>query len=337
LKRAEAVVGLVLLAAAPGSVWAEGSSTTVSPYIDEIQKELKAKDAAEGRTDSSEGYSQRVKKQLKKTQEEETGKTYIQELQEENPALKEPEPSNGYSAGEALKLPPQKQGGAIEAVAKGESALHPKMRGDITGAFGFKMGTAMKRNIDGGDLQARPFEDVYGSGFAPEVKLFYEYQPWHSETWGNFGLVGSFGVSYFNGFGQFKKQLINAATGQPFPLESETRFQFFEIPVFFALDYRMNIGHFLRPFVMAGPMAIGYTESRNDDQGGSHGFSKCIYGAAGVAILLDGLSSDSSWELYSAFHVRHYYLTIEYSRTHTISSQVSFDVSGVDAGLTFEF
>ncbi|HUP57818.1 MAG TPA: hypothetical protein VM598_10230, partial [Bdellovibrionota bacterium] len=235
--------------------------------------------------------------------------------------------------------PRKEQGGAIQAVLDGRSELKPRKEGQISGAFGFRMGASLIRDIQGGEREARPFDDVYGDGWAPEVQFLYEYQPWHSETWGNFGFIGSFGLSFFNGFGRFKHQLINenVTPAVDFPIQSQTRFNFFQVPVMVGGVIRLNTLRYIRPFVMAGPMGIAFFESRNDDKSGSRGFSKALFVSAGISIPLDWLSSTSSWDLYRSFGIHQYYLTIDYSKVTTIASEVSFDVSGASAGLTFEF
>src|SRR5262249_21237684 len=161
-------------------------------------------------------------------------------------------------------------------------------------------------------LQARDFSDVYPN-WGPEFTFFYEYQPWHSETWGEFGVVASAGVSFFTGAGKFKFGLSKgcvppAPCNNPgtFSEHSDTNFQFWQFPVMAGVDYRFNLLNFLRRFVLAGPMALGYWENRNDNISGSTGFSKCLLISAGVNILLDGIAPGQAWDLYMEHGVKHF-------------------------------
>jgi hypothetical protein len=334
---------ILILAAAP--LRADDTPKSNSPYIDELKKEIQDRDAQEGKKQDTESYTEKIKKQLEKKDQEKNEKPYIDQLKEENPELNKKTDQGGYTDQERSKLPPEKQGGAIEALQQGKSELHPRKRGQITGAFGFKMTVVSHRNIDGGDHQARPFEDVYGTGFAPELQFFYEWQPWHSEFWGNVGLIGSLGLAYFDGFGKFPFEVpIGCAPPATvpcnkgnFPLDAQTKFNFIEIPAFAGLDYRFNLLHYLRPFVMAGPLVLPFVEARDDNKPSAKGFSKGFLASAGVAILLDGISPDSAWNLYMEHGIQHFYLTVDYTKITTVASTVSFDVSQANVGIAFEF
>lgn len=339
------ILGLLLSAALAPAAHGEEKSNT--PYIDSIREELKQQDSQ--KQQDSESYTEKLKKQIQKRDEEkkrETGepadKPYIDQLREEDPSLQK-KPVNDYIDKKKATIPPEKQGGAIDAFNRGQSELHAKQTGEITGAFGFKLGAASNNNISAGDSQARNFSDVY-SGWAPQFQLYYEWQPWHSEFWGNVGLVGSIGVSYFNGFGKFKFAVPKGCQapgpctpGSFFPEDSETRFSFWEAPVWVGLDYRFNLFKYVRPFVMAGPMALVWFESRDDDQPGFRGVSKSFYASGGVSILLDWISPSQAWDLYMEHGIHHYYLTLDYSKITTFASTVNFDVSTFNIGLAFEF
>jgi hypothetical protein len=88
---------------------------------------------------------------------------------------------------------------------------------------------------------------------------------------------------------------------------------------------------------MAGPALIGYLELRNDDGRTRYGESRALFLSGGVSILLDWISRGSSWDLYAEHKIKHYYLTVDYSRLSTFSGDLSATVSGINAGLTFEF
>ena len=187
-------------------------------------------------------------------------------------------------------------------------------------------------------MQARSFGDVYGNSFAPNVGLFYEYQPFHSEWFGNFGILLNAEVAFFNGNGLFAEAPPNPIPGgQPFPEQSHTKFQFFAMPITVALDYRFNLLRVVRPYVSIGPTAIGYFELRNDDVAGHHGDAKAITMTGGASILLDWISDDLRWDAYSQNGIKHSYLNVQYTQYASIASDVSFNVSGIGVGLMFEY
>jgi len=339
-----ALCGLALAAEPP-----EGSPRkSVEPYIDELkqgmEKKGQEKPALEpAAAENPEPYIQSQKKKLQQADAEAEGPppengSYIDAVKKENPAAFSDANPGSYTAQEKAKLDPKAEGGAIQAVSEGRSELHARQKGEIHRAFGFRYGAALTRNISAiPSLQLRAFNDIYGNSYAPDLSLFYEWQPIHSETYGNIGLMGSFGVGYFHGYGNFKVQLVNGATGAPFPTTSQTKFQFFTAPAILALDYRFNLFHYFRPFVVVGPALIGYYEARNDDQAGSTGKSIGLYDSLGVSVLLDWLSPSNSWDLYTQMGVNHYYLTFEYSDLNTLSGDVSVQSSGLNVGLTYEF
>src|SRR5208282_2235827 len=117
----------------------------------------------------------------------------------------------------------------------------------------------------------------------------------------------------------------------------QTAFQFWEFPVMAGVDYRFNLFNAVRPFAIAGPMAMGYWEARNDNVSGSTGFSKCLYLSVGASILLDGLAPSEAWQLYEEHEVKHFYLTVDISKVTTFGSGVDFESTTANVGLGFEF
>src|SRR5579885_694204 len=147
--------GLILSAIflSPGAV-AAADDQSVSPYIDQLKKEIQERDAEQGKKQETESYTEKLKRQLKKSDEEkakeqgeESKKPYIEQLKEENPELRKKEPDTQYLEQEREKLPKQNEEGAIEAYRNGRSELHAKKRGEIKGAFGFKLGVSSNKNI----------------------------------------------------------------------------------------------------------------------------------------------------------------------------------------------
>jgi hypothetical protein len=295
-----------------------GEPTTNQPtesYTESLKRKLKNDDAQRGQSDASEGYTDRVKK----------------ELDAEKPEVKE----KSYTDQEKSRLGPGNNDSAIQAVKEGRSELHAKRTGEIHHAAGLKFGPSLVHDISAASA-LRSFDSVYGANYAYDFQLFYEYQPWHSEWYGNLGFFGLVGVGYYHGQGAFQFNLTGAS-GQNFGERSRTKFQFIAVPVVAGLNYRFNLLRVLRPFVMVGPAVIGYQETRNDGGDDRSGDSRGLYFSGGVSLLLDWLSGKSTWDLYAEHGVKHYYLSVDYSRLSTFSGDVSYTVSGVYAGLTFEF
>ncbi|MEK6704244.1 MAG: hypothetical protein AABZ06_00485 [Bdellovibrionota bacterium] len=301
------------------------------PYIDSLKEELNV-------NDESESFINSVKKKFQQ-EENSTTSSYIEELKATDANSGRTDESTGYTEKEKAKLSTTPTGGAIEALNQGRSQLHARIEGDIRHALGVRIGTSTIRDITASaGAGLRFFNDVYGTGWAPDITFMYEFQPFHSEWFGNIGLVFGAGVAYYSGYGSFQFQLTNAQDGNsPFPATSHTKFQFFSVPLTAALDYRLNLFRVFRPFILAGPTVISYFESRNDSVSGHRGRSTGLLFSGGVAVLLDWFSKSSAWDLYAEHSVKHYYMTLEYNRISPLSGGVRFAVSGIYAGLTFEY
>jgi hypothetical protein len=242
------------------------------------------------------------------------------------------ESPESYIEKRKAQLPPVAEGSGLEI-----KDLQLKRPGAIHHAVAVKIGASMTRNIQS-SAAYRSFADVYGSGWNPNVLLTYEFQPFHSEWFGNVGFVLGTGVAYQGGQGAFQYNLENpAAPGTYFGSSSRTKFQFFAVPLLAGVNYRFNLLRVLRPYVQFTPTLIGYKEARSDGQTGNRGYSKGFYANGGVNILLDWMDRKATWSLYETQGVKHYYLTVDYSQLTTFASEVSFNVSGVSAGLTYEF
>ena len=328
---------LAVLSLGPGKSWAEEGSS--QPYIDQLKEHLQKQDETSAPARSNENPQPFIESQkAKMAPKSEDGGSYIESLKKTAPERYQPaQTGESYLEQERAKIAPKPTGGAIEAVREGRSELKAKKEGPITGAVGIRIGS-----IEGRDISAIPgaglrnFDDVYGSGYTPDVTLFYEFQPFHSEWYGNFGIVTSLGVRYNSGTGVFQFDLPNPAGGN-FGLASHTKFQFFTMPVMAGLNYRFNLARYIRPYIQAGPTLIGYYEQRSDSVGGKRGNSRGVQYGAGVAILLDWFDRQSSWDLYQNYNIKQYYLTFDYTRLQTFSGDVNFTLSGMYAGLTFEF
>src|SRR5690606_28061323 len=115
---------------------------------------------------------------------------------------------------------------------EGRSELKPVYPGEINHAFGFRVGASPTRDLKTHTGKgASDFNEIYGTGWYPDVQFFWEYQPWHSVWFGSLGLVFTGGVTYQSGFGKFgfpipKPPEINGEFGS----ESLTRYRFLTLP-----------------------------------------------------------------------------------------------------------
>jgi len=339
----------IFVVAPPQQLFANDSP---QPYIDQLKKEISEKSRESGETVTPEPetgepdpYLQSIKKKLETTapspplEESYTARIKAKELTKPEVPPESIDSVEPFISQEKSKLEPREEGGAIQAFHEGRSELQPKKVGKIRHAFGIRYadGNLLTRSFTSSS-QLRGFNEVYGSTYSPDITLFYEFQPFHSEVFGNIGIVSMLGLAYFQGRGQFAVALpIPGGGGTLFPTKSDTKFQFFEVPVTVGINYRLNVLRYVRPFVFAGPTAIGFAEMRNDPIEGSRGACFGMLFSGGVSILLDWVSPGSAWALYSGLGIQHYYLTAEYSQLATFAGNVNFSVSGFTAGLTFEY
>lgn len=322
------------------------AKSSVQPYIDQVKKQWESDDSSAPVTNASDpkshlpdSYIQSIKKKLDETQPATQSGTqpYIDRLKAENQKNGSPSSSGAesYIEQEKAKLEPQETGGAIQAVAEGRSELKAKKVGSIHHAFGFRYGLSLTRSYTAGSqIQARNFNDVYGQAYSPDLHLFYEFQPFHSEWFGNIGFFGMGGVGYNSGTGQFAINVPQPG-GKSFSSQSQTKFQFFSVPIIVGANYRFNLLRWVRPYVFVGGSAIGFTELRNDGGASYRGASYGFYFALGTSISLDWFKE--SWDLYSEHGVKHYYLTLDYSKIATLIGDVQVGTSGFLVGLTFEY
>jgi len=311
-----------------GAVWGiQASAQAAQPYIDSIREGLKA-ESTEGQS-----YIEKEKARLAKEGETTAQPSYIEGLKAADPEKFTPVPTPSYIEQERAKLKPEAQGGAIAAVKEGHSDLHAKITGEIHHAAGLQIGVGVKREITLTSDASRSFSNWYSnpSGF-PDIRFFYEWQPFHSEWFGNIGLMIYSGISYFDGIGTFPPDLSG------FPSESRTRLSFFEVPLMAGATYRFNLLRILRPYVTLGAGLIGYLENRSDSKAGNRGYSKALLMTGGVAISLGWMDPKQTFELYAQHGFQHFFLSLEYSRLVCVgTNQVNFSHQGITAGLTVEY
>jgi hypothetical protein len=297
---------------------------THQPFIDRIKRKLPPKAAESG------SYTESLKQGLPAKPQTEGP---IERYRRKHPDAAAPAPS--FVEEEKRKLGPPRGGGAIQALQEGRSELKARREGEPTSSFGFRYGIGMSRAISAiPERLGRSYDEIYGDSYTPDFGFFYEWQMLRSETFGSIGLMADLGASFVKGFGIFAVTLTNPKTGQPFPTQSKTSLLFVSVPATVAGTIRFSLARYIRPFALVGPTAIGYAEIRGDSKDGSNGLSTGVYLSGGANILLDFLSSN---DLYDDFRIHHTYLTLAYSRLSTLSGDVDFAVSGVNAGFTFEF
>ena len=314
----------------------------VQPYIDQLKQQMG--DNEKPKADVSGSYTEEMKKKLKaQGRSAPSGESYIESLKKSDPqrfgepSVKPP----SFTEQQKSKLGPAQKESAIQALKEGRSDLQLRREGAIHWASGFRLGAAASRTVTGDSASTNgSFGSFYGSGWTPDLNLFVEYQPFHSEWFGNIGIVGGLGFTYNSGNANLKiGNLPNpfGTAGATFGTASHTNLKFITAPVSIGVNYRFNLLRYLRPFVQASPTYIAYLETRSDGRGDIRGKSTGLQIGGGANLLLDNFSKSLSWELYDEFGVKHYYLTVDYTKLSTIAGDVKFDASTLSLGLTYEF
>lgn len=280
-------------------------------------------------------YIQKIK-ESQEAQSPESKNSYIDELKAENSSLN-PTQTDSYIAQEQKKIGPGSDKSAIEAVRQGQSQIKITRPMDIHNAIGFRIGTSVSHDYKTEPDSELPFQSIYGSGWNPDLTIYYEFQPLHSEWAGNLGFAFSAGFSAFRGKGSFKFPLIHPGTGREFGTESGTKLNFFQVPVSLVGSYRFNLLKYLRPHIGIGPTLLGFLETRNDGGKSHRGMSPAFTVVGGVALLLDWISESAAWNYYADDGVKHFYLLIDYIRVTTLAGDVRLNTSGFFAGMAFEY
>jgi len=269
--------------------------------------------------------------------------SYIEEVKRARPQVFEsPAEADSYSKKQLQGLEPEPKGGAIEAVHKGRSEIKFTKEGHAKSAAGIRVGvTAIRDIIAQADYGNGNFNEIYGTGFAPDINLFGEWHLINNDYVGSLGLQFGGGFTYHSGFGAFEAAIPRptargtAGSGN-FSGKSRTKFNFVTVPVSLAGIYRFNVLHYVRPYIAAGPSVIGYYEGRSDGRKGNRGYSFGIDTQIGAGFLLDFLSRSDSFAAFSNSGIYHTYLTVEYHRQVPLASEVDFASGIVVAGFCFE-
>ncbi|MDR3606164.1 MAG: hypothetical protein P4M08_02155 [Oligoflexia bacterium] len=323
----------------------DATSTSSTPYIDSLKKQLEQQDQSRHPRPTPENpqpYIDSLKRKMKNqgTAEpsEENPSPYINQLQQQNPSLKPGATPPSYTEELRSKLGPDTSTGAIEAVKEGHSQLEMKRIGEIHNSFSIDIGTFYHHQASSSsDVTTAGFQTVYGSGYSPDVRVAGEHYFLREENTYSLGVAAYLGIQYFAGAGVFAVRIQEPYGGNLFPAQSLTRFAFVNLPVGVGPSFHLNVMRWVRPYVQFMPTGSIFFESRNDSVPGHHGDSLGYTTNVGVAIMLDWISKDTAWVLYRDYGFKHVYFTAEYSRLDTPFTAVDFQFSGLNLGFSFEF
>lgn len=313
------------------------ASAEVPSYTQQIQEELRQDGKTLGQDQPADAtpFLDAQKAEIEKRPKEPSA-GYSDQIRSE---LTEKPSADGYSEAERLKLEPITEGAAgrasaIDAVNQNDSELHPKFAGDIHFAAGLKYSILANRIFSGGNGN---FEAIYGGTYVPEIAVFGEWQPFHSEWFGNLGLTAGLGVGLFRGFGRYSVSGLVNPGGGTFPDVSQTKLSFHTVPMSVGITYRFNLLRILRPYATASGMAVGYVEARDDGLKAKVDYTLGAHLLGGVAILLDWFEKAGVWNSYASSGIRHSYITAEYGMFIPLMGAITYNASGFQAGLAFEF
>jgi hypothetical protein len=227
---------------------------------------------------------------------------------------------------------------AIVRVKRGESELKIRKEGDIHFLGGFQLGASATRSVrDLGGVTNATLETVYGTSWVPDVRFHMEWQPFHSEWFGNLGFQGTAGFTLQTGKATFQFPLNDPVSGQPFGSTSRTELRFITVPVTVGATYRFNLLHWIRPYVQASGLMVGYSESRSDGLADQSGYSTGASWGGGANFLLNPLFPSITRDLYLSSGVHHLYLTVDWNQQLTKEGDLEFSSNTVSAGLSYEF
>ncbi len=317
------------------------------PYLDRIKRSLNEEEAlsdAQSPADGQ-GYSEKLRGELKaKGKTGDPGKNYtgrIQSLIQEEQAEsgEKAEPSEAYTSTLKKKLTPASpEESAIARVRRGESELKIRKEGDIHFLGGFQMGASATRSVrDLGGVTNASLETIYGTSWVPDVRFHMEWQPFHSEWFGNIGFQGTAGFTLQTGKASFQFPLSDPVSGEPFGSTSRTELRFITVPVTVGATYRFNLLRWIRPYVQGSGLIVGYSETRSDGLADKSGYSSGVSWGGGANFLLNPLFPSVTRDLYLSSGVHHLYLTVDWSQQLTKEGDLEFSSNTVSAGLSYEF
>lgn len=329
-----AIVGVLCL----GVSLSARAQESAQPYIDRLKETMPEPDSG---TAPEGGYIESIRSRMNQPSDDSEGYTERLKRSLRNEGQGEARGEEGYSdalrkrADEAASKDPDADKSPIRAVTEGQdSALKLKRPGNIHHAVGFRTGGSTGLTMVNPESTLAFFE-IYEKRWAPNFQFFYEYQPFHSEWFGNIGFFGSAGMTFYGGIGKFTQIVPKPVTGF-FSQNSRTSLTFMVIPVTLGVSYRFNLLRVVRPYVMAGGTAVGFWEGRDDERGDGRTYGFGFQGTVGVAIPLDFISRELAWNQYDENGFKRFYLTVELSKLKTVSGDISMDNTGIYGGFTFE-
>ncbi len=316
------------------------------PYIDRIKRSMSEEEALSDASPSEgAGYTEKLKGELKsKGTVSDPGKNYTGRIQsliqdEQAESGEKPDSSEAYTSTLKRKLAPaQPEESAIARVKQGESELRIRKEGEIHFLGGFQLGASATRSVrDLGGVTNAPLETVYGTSWVPDVRFHMEWQPFHSEWFGNLGFQGTAGFTLQTGKASFQFPLNDPVSGEPFGSTSRTELRFITVPVTVGATYRFNLLQWIRPYVQASGLMVGYSESRSDGLADQSGYSTGVSWGGGANFLLNPIFPSAARELYLSSGVHHLYLSIDWNQQWAKEGGLEFRSNTVSAGLSYEF
>ncbi len=298
--------------------------TSPQPYIDRLKSRLEKEDP---KKESSEGYTEQIKKTLDAPATTQNPQPYIDQLKSR---MESTESAEGYSKRERTKLPSDKERlSPIELVKQGKDRNPEPERPTITQALGITVGVGPGIQVTN-TAGSIGFDEVYGSDWQPELMLHYERQVFHSENFGSLGFGIDGGVAFASGYGKLSYAFNGSDT-------SQTKFTFYQFPFLLSSYYRFNLLRFLRPYVGGSVGSIFFIEGRNDAVKDNRGYNFVFASHAGVSLLLDFFDRSTANDGYLSTGIQHSYLFAEFLYLNSFNrSGVVLERSGIYSGFLFE-
>lgn len=305
---------------------AQETSTSNSPYIDSIKKDL---DVPETTT----SYTEELKKQLQESDQSQVAPqtSYTEELKKSLPESTAEEEYKNYSEEIKKNSTVKDRPSVIKTVQDGTYVMPDILENlPVSHGFGIRIGALPSSTVSSsGSLYT--FEDVYGSGWKPELYLHYEYLPFDSGSVAQVGLTVDTGFQVDSGLGRLTFPFGTAQT-----IVSKTKFSFLQLPFLLGANARFNWFKYIKPYTGASAGVMGYMENRNDTQPNIRGYEFIYSFHAGAALLLDFFDRKTRLDGYKTSGIVHTYLTAELFNLGTLGGDVSFSRNGLYMGFLFE-
>jgi hypothetical protein len=324
------VLSYISLRASAASAGTDSGS--LQPYIDSLKAKHGIPDrppAAPPTPSSSEAAAQwETSRQV--TKDPRQMQPYLETLREKH-GLGPSESTEANLAPPKPSSSPQEVQPYIESVKSGYE-LRPKYDKLVHNAAGLTVAASNHFDITSEKNSANNFDQVYQTDgkFIPSLDLFYEHQFFRDRYAGALGAVGHIGFIMLTGRGVFTN-----VTGKP--QSQDTNFKFMAYPVSIGASYRLVQTRFVVPFIQVSAVGIPYIESRDDDKPSRRGISRGLSINGGASFNLDWISRKDAWNLYDFNGILHTSLLFQLEHLQTLSGAVSFNYTGLMAGLMFEF